>query len=181
MNVMAAVSLEDQWSYVKTEYLRGKLGKEIHENLCNACGNNALSFKTVYRWLARFSAGKTYISDEVCSCCRPHEAKDPYHIEKVKEVLDEDRRLTCDEVAESVRISHGSAHEIITLHLKMRWIAARWVRHFLTCDQMQERVRLAEEHINRHKKEGKTFLNCIIDKTWLLSYEPVKVSTYKSA
>ena len=36
----------------------------------------------------------------------------------MKGVLDEDRRLTCDEVAESVGISHGSAPEIITRHLK---------------------------------------------------------------
>ena len=61
---------------------------------------------------------------------------------------------------------------------KMRRTAARWVPHFLTRDQMQERVRLAEEHINRHGKEGKTFLNCIvaIDKTWLRSYEPELMS-----
>ena len=86
---MAAVSVEEQRSYIKIEHLRGKSDKEIHEKLCEACGNNALSFKTVYRWLARFSAGKTDISDEARSG-RPHEANDPYHIEKVKEVLDED-------------------------------------------------------------------------------------------
>ena len=45
-NVMAVVSVEEQRSYIKVEYLRGKLGKKIHENLCEACGNNALSFKT---------------------------------------------------------------------------------------------------------------------------------------
>ena len=110
---MAAVSVEEQRSYIKIEYLRGKSGNEIYENLCDACGNNALSFKTVHRWLARFSAGKTDISDEARSG-RPHEATDPYHIEKVKEVPDEDRRLTCDVVAESVGISHRSAHEIRT-------------------------------------------------------------------
>ena len=113
---MAPVSVE-QRSYIKIEYLRGKSGKEIQENLYDACGNNALSFKTVYRWLARFSAGKTDISDEARSG-RPHEATDPCHIEKVKEVLDEGRRLICD-VAESVGINHGSAHEIITRQLIM--------------------------------------------------------------
>ena len=40
---MAAVSVE-QRSYIKIEYLRGKSGKEIYENLCEACGNNALSY-----------------------------------------------------------------------------------------------------------------------------------------
>ena len=44
----------------------------------------------------------------------------------------------------------------------MRLIAARWVPHFLKGDQMQEWVRLAEEHVNRHEKEGETFLNCIV-------------------
>ena len=85
-----------------------------------------------------------------------------------------DRKLTCDEVAESVGISHWSVHEIITPHLKMRRIAARWVPHFLTHGQMQERVRLAEEHINWHEKEGKTFFNPIvaIGETWLQSCEP---------
>ena len=119
-----------------------------------------------------FLGRETDILDEAPSG-RPHEATDPYHIEKVKEVLDEDRRLTCDEVAESVRISHGSAHEIITRHFKVRRIAARWLPHILTRDQLQERVRLAEEHINQHEKEGETFLNRIvaIDETWLRSYE----------
>ena len=92
---------------VSVKYLRGKSGKEIHENLCEACGNNALSFKTVYRYLARFSAGKLTFRRKLA----------------VKGVLDEDRRLTYDEVAESVGISHGSAHEIITRHLKMSRIA----------------------------------------------------------
>ena len=56
----------------------------------------------------------------------------------------------------------------------MRRIAAMWVPHFLTRDQMQERVRIAEDHINRHEKDGKTFLNCIvaIDETWFRSFEP---------
>ena len=47
---MAAVSVEEQLLYIKIEYLRGKLGKEIHENVREACGNNALSFKTMQRW-----------------------------------------------------------------------------------------------------------------------------------
>ena len=51
----------------------------------------------------------------------------------------------------------------------MRRIVARWVPHFLTCDQMQERVRLADEHIFRHEKEREAFLNRIvaIDEIWL--------------
>ena len=78
---MAAISVEERRSYIKIVYFRVKSGKEIHKNLCEACGNNALSFKIVYRWLEPFSAGKTDILDEARSG-RPHEATDPYQIEK---------------------------------------------------------------------------------------------------
>ena len=56
----------------------------------------------------------------------------------------------------------------------MRRIAARWVPHFLTREQMQERVEFAEEHITQHEKEGETFLNrtVTIDETWFRSFEP---------
>ena len=57
---MAAVSQEEQHAYIKIEYLRGKTGIEIYENLCEACGTSSVCLKTVYRWLERFSAGKTF-------------------------------------------------------------------------------------------------------------------------
>ena len=172
---MAAVSVEEQLLYIKIEYSKGKSGKENHENSCEACGSNALSFKTVYRWLARFSAKKTDISYKACSG-RPHEATetDLYHIEKVKEVFDEDRRLTYDEVAGSVGISHRSDYQIITRHLKMRRIAERWVPRFLTRDQMQERVRLQRNISIGMKMKAKHFQIAFWLKMryGLRSYEP---------
>ena len=59
--VMAAVSQEEQRAYIKIEYLRGKTCMEIYENLHEACGKSSVLLKTVYRWLERFSDGKTDI------------------------------------------------------------------------------------------------------------------------
>ena len=170
---MAAVSQEEQRAYIKIEYLRGKTGIEIYENLCEACGTSSVCLKTVYRWLERFSAGKTDILDEP-RCGRPVEVTDDYNVEKIKILLDEDRRYTCEELAESIGISHGSAHTILTRHLRMRRVAARWVPHYLTRAQMTDRVEIAQTHLNRHENEGDQFINRIvaIDKTWLRSYEP---------
>ena len=53
-NFMAAVSQEEQREYIKIEYLRGKTGMEIYENLHEACRK---SLKTVCRWLECFSDG----------------------------------------------------------------------------------------------------------------------------
>ena len=105
---------------------------------------------------------------------RPVEVTDDYHVEKIKILLDEDRRYTCEELAESIGISHGLVHTILTRHLKMRRVAARWVPHYLTNAQMTDRVETAQTHLNRHEIEGDQFINRIvaIDETWLRIYEP---------
>ena len=106
MSVIAAVSQEEQHAYIKIEYLRGKTGIEIYENLIESCGTSSVSLKTAYRWLERFSAGKTDILDKP-RCGRPVEVINDYHVENIKGLLDEDRRYTCEELAESIGISHG--------------------------------------------------------------------------
>lgn len=170
---MAAVTVEEQRAYIKIEFLRGKSGQEILGCLQEACGANAVSSKTVYRWIARFRSGNFDISDEQGRGRIPS-STDDYHVQKVKELLDSDRRYTCEEIALHVGISIGSAHSILTQHLKMRKIAARWVPHFLTNAQMKERLDTAKEHLKRYEEEGERLLNRIvaIDETWIRSYEP---------
>ena len=41
-------------------------------------------------------------------------------IERVRQIIGEDRRLTIDEVSMLVGISHGPCHKILTEDLKMR-------------------------------------------------------------
>lgn len=170
---MDAVTVDDQRSFIKIEVLRGKTGKEIHDALTEACGGYAVSFKTVYRWVARFRSGKYDISDESRSG-RDVSVTDHYHVEKVKELLAVDRRYTCEEIANSVGISQGSAHTILTRNLGMRKVAARWVPHCLTQAQIQARLDTARDLLKRYEQEGETFLNRIvaIDETWVRSYEP---------
>ena len=105
---------------------------------------------------------------------RPVEVTDKFHIEKVKERLNEDRRYTCDELAERIDISHGSVYTISTRHLKVRQIAARWVPKHLTWAQMTDRVETAKRQLIRYENEGNHCFNRIvaIDETWLRNYEP---------
>ncbi|XP_053398245.1 histone-lysine N-methyltransferase SETMAR-like [Mercenaria mercenaria] len=124
-------------------------------------------------WIRRIAERNFGISDDPRSG-QPIEATDKLHVEKVKKLLDDDRRYTYEELAEGVGIAHGSVHTILTRHLKMRRVSARWVPHHLNRDKMTNRVVVAEKHLKRYKDEGDRFLNRIvsIDETWLRSYEP---------
>ena len=58
------------------------------------------------------------------------------------------RQYTCDGLAESVGINHGSVYTILTRHLKMQQVAARWVPQHLTRDQITHRVETSKMSLN---------------------------------
>ena len=166
-------SEEEQKGFIKIQYFRSKKAIEIHRGLQEACGDNALSYRGVCRWVASFSAGRDSTKDEHRTG-RPISITDKYHVEKVKELIDKDRRYTVEEIAQELDISEGSVHTILRMRLGMRKITSRWVPHMLTQEQKHMRVQISRQLLHRYKKEGDDFISRIvaIDETWLRSYEP---------
>jgi len=60
-------------------------------------------------------------------------------IERVRQIIREDRRRTSDEVSILVGISHGTCHKILTEDLKMPHVAIKFVPRLLRVDQKQLR------------------------------------------
>lgn len=170
---MASFTAEEQRAYIKIEFYKGSTGTEIFNTLQTVCGNQALPRTTVFRWFAAFKEGRNEVEKKT-SPGRPTEATNCENITKVRQILETDRRLTCDEVAREVGISHGSVYTILTGKLNMRRVAARWVPHALTDEQKQARVDIAKRLHKRYENEGENFINRIIaiDETWIRSYEP---------
>lgn len=155
------------------EHLRGKSAKEIHHALQEVCGGTALAYNSVYRWIASFASGRVSIKDEHRSGA-PVSATDAYHVQKVKEIIDSDRRMTCEDIAAEVDISVHSVHTILRQRLGMRKISARWVPHNLSEEQKHNRVQISKQLLQRYETEGDKFISRIvaIDETWIRSYEP---------
>ena len=74
-----------------------------------------------------------------------------------------DRRVTIDEVAHVLQISHGLAYEVMHNNLGFHKVCARWVPKQLT-----------GVHLDRYGNERDIFLDRIItdDETWVHHYEP---------
>ena len=89
--------------------------QSIHQLLVNAWPEEAPSLTTIYRHFAkqepsaedkpRSGRSRTSITNE--------------NIDSVRNLLAEDRHLTVDEIAETLSISHGSAHSILRDSLNM--------------------------------------------------------------
>ena len=71
-----------------------------------------------FQWFSRFKAGRTPMDvDERSS--RSVSSSTPEMIDRVRQIIREDRRCTIDEVSILVGISHGTCHKILTEDLKM--------------------------------------------------------------
>ena len=170
---MAAITSQDQRSYIKIECQRNKPAKEIFNALQEACGTSALSYSQVTRWVSEFKNGRESVED-AHRAGRNVTVNDDYHAEQLNKLLKSDRRITCEEMAHELDISVGSVHSILRNRLKMRKVSARWVPHRLTLDQVERRLEVATNLRSRFDSEGQDFLSRIvaIDETWIRSYEP---------
>ncbi|CAF4548082.1 unnamed protein product [Rotaria socialis] len=87
-------------------------------------GDSCVSRTTVYRWYAEFNSGRNHFEDER-PVGRPSGAVTPENIEAIQDTL---------------QIGSAATETILHDYLGLRKITCRWVPHFLTEAQKQDRV-----------------------------------------
>lgn len=108
----------EQRACIKFCFKLGKTATECYEMLKTAFGEQAMGHSQTFQWFSRFKAGRTSIDDDERSG-QPVSSSTPEMIERVRQIIREDRRRTIDEVSMLVGISHGTCHKILTEDLKM--------------------------------------------------------------
>ena len=163
---------EEQRSVIRFLWSEGVPGTEIHRRLSVQYGNSVLSQRSVYEWIEKFKNGRTSVTHD--EGAGPPVTVTNENIERVREMILSDRRVTIDKVAYCLQISHGSAYEIIHNRLGFNKVCARWVPKQLTQLHKQQRLDICQKHLDRYGNERDVFLNRIVtgDETWVHHYEP---------
>jgi len=144
---------------------------ETFQMLQQAYGEDCLSRTQCYEWYQRFKSGRTSIEDDPKSG-RPSSSTGDDHIEKVRSVIYENRRLTIREVSEEVGICKSSCHMILTEKLKMHHVAAKFVPRLLTKEQKQNSVSVSQDLLDRLNTDENFLKNVITgDETWVYGYD----------
>jgi len=81
--------------------------------LKTAFGEQAMGRSETFQWFSLSKVGRTSIDDDEWSG-RPVSSSTLEMIEKVRQIIRKDRRLTIDEVSMLMGISHGTGHKILT-------------------------------------------------------------------
>jgi ribosomal protein S25 len=73
----------------------------------------------------------------------PSTSKTKENVEKVRELIHEDRHRTIYELADTVGISYGVCRDVLPENLNVRHIAAKFVPRRLTNDQKQQCINVS--------------------------------------
>ena len=112
------------------------------------------------------TSGREEIEDEARPG-RPITETTSENIEQVRRLINDDPYITIEEIQEQTGLSHGTIQRIITDHLNLTKITARYVPKHLTDSQRAERVRICKE--NLAKFEQGTWRLCDVvtgDESW---------------
>ena len=158
---------------IKFFTFEGMSAKGAHDRLLFVLQDNTPSYETTRRWMREFDNGRQSTEDLDRSGRPPCATLDEF-VSKVQDLLNEDPRMTCEEMAPAIGISKNSVHRILREKLQKRKIVAKWVPHFLSEDQKKSRKDTATEHLRRFQSEGNRFLERIVafDETWAYAFEP---------
>ena len=158
---------------VRFLWSKGSPGAEIHKRLLAQYGDNALSKKTVHERTEKFKSGQTSVKHAE-GAGRPSTFTSEEKTEQAQQMRLANLRITIDELAQSLQISHGSAQKIIHEILGYRKVSARWAPRQLTEEHKRRRVEICQTSLNRYNNEGDEFLDQIVtgDETRVHHYCP---------
>ena len=103
-----------------------------------------------FRWVKAFKAGKFSVGDDTHPG-RPKTSVTKANIAAVKIVVEQDARLSVQDIASCTGISEGSVQTILKKRLDLRKVCARWVPHLLTEEQKTKCLKCAWELLKTYK------------------------------
>ena len=114
----------EQYSWIKIEVAWGCNTQECFQGMCEACGDAALPYCTVARWVKAFQEGRDAIQDNLHTRW-PHMENNT--VQLLVSLLDAGRRWTAYDLAAEVRVCHKTVFHILHDILGYNKTTACWI------------------------------------------------------
>ncbi|UYV64500.1 NARFL [Cordylochernes scorpioides] len=166
-SISLVTKMEDQRICIKFCVKNGFKGAEIFWMLQTAYGDAVMSRRRAFKWYKRFKEGREETADNERSG-RPSTSTTPEKVDKVLELVREDRRITVREVTEEAGISFGSTQLIMKDILGVRRLNAVLVPKDLTFDKKNARKETASLNLEATTDDPELLKRVITgDETWI--------------
>ena len=139
-------TIVEQRSWIKIEVARGLSTQECFQGLREACGDAALPYRTVARWVKTFREGSDTVQDNLRTG-RPHVENNT--VQLLASLLDADRRWTAHELATEVGVCHKTVLHILHDIQGYSKLAVGWIPHEISEVQQCHRYVVAQVLLDR--------------------------------
>ena len=112
----------------------GTSATETYHLLKKVYGDECLSRTQVFEWFKRFKEGREEIGDDQRPGL-PSTSKTAANIEKIGEIVRQNRRLSIRAIAELINIDKETVRQILHNNFNMKKVCSKIVPRFLTPDQ----------------------------------------------
>ena len=135
-------------------------------------GGETMSRSRVFEWHKRFKEGREDVEDDSRSG-RPSTSRTADNVERVKQMVCGDRRLTVRMIVDELEINRDSVWKIFTEDLGIRKICAKMVPKLLENEQKERCVEVCQD-ILEHLQTEPDLLQRVItgDESWIFEYDP---------
>ncbi|XP_066259606.1 protein GVQW3-like [Euwallacea similis] len=123
-------------------------------------GESTLSRTQVFEWHKAFSEGREVV-ENLPHASRPSTSVNDDNIEKVQEIVLENRRVGIREIAQALNISYGLTQHILANLLGIKRVAARLVPIDLNFLQKRRRAEIVKE-MRANVADDSTFIKRVI-------------------
>ena len=121
-----------------------KTATETFNMLLEVYGDSCMSRTRAFEWHKRFVDGRLSVEDDA-KPGRPCSVKTDVNIEKVRELVRTDRRLTIRMMADQLGIDKELVRSILVDNLGMRKVCAKMVPRLLLEDQKTRRLHVCQD------------------------------------
>jgi hypothetical protein len=151
---------KEQRARMKFCFLLEKMTAETIAMLQQAFKEDAFGKSQVYEWFSHLKNGNMSIED-LPQPGRPSTSRNDENIEKVRQVINEDRQKTIEQVSEETNVSWSSCQRILTEDLQMRLVSAKFVPRLLTEEQKDNCVNVCHD-LKEELRNDPNFLTKIV-------------------
>lgn len=164
-------------SMIFYDFRCGLSQQECFQRLQLAFGDEAPCRSSVYSWFGEFRRGRDHLHDEIREG-RPVTAVTESNIDTVRQLIESDKKITCQQIRTLLGIGMSQVQNILHVHLKVRKLCTRWIPHDLTEDQKRLRVQWCRKMIKKFNGGQSLAVYNIVtgDETWVYCFEPERKS-----
>ena len=163
-----AVRQENLNFFIDTLKGNGFSATEIRRLLVQRWGEeNIVSIRRIQQISREFEEGSRTTHERIAGSGRPRTSTCPENVEKVRELIEENNRLSCSEISRLTEIDEDAVNRILTRDLNKKSLCCKWLPHSLTENNKEERTNCCRAMIETYSRRRSRMNVIVIDEKWI--------------